>query len=170
MTCLSRTSAKRRKMIVAVIIVWLKMCSIVSWFLTSMMTTSSLSTYRPKFRSYFLDFYAKREYVRYLVHNNDESCILQVTMNRLVFFKLCKMLENIRSLKPTRNIAIDEQVTMFLHIISHHLKNRVIRQNFQRSGETISQYFHNVLNTMIHLQDQLFKKPEPIPTNNTDNR
>ena len=114
----------------AFITVWLKMCSVVSWLLTSMMIVSSLSTYRPKFRSYFLDFYANQEYDRHLVHDNDESCISQLRMNRIIFFKLCEMLENIGGLRPTKNMAIDEQATMFLHIISHHLKNRVIRQNF----------------------------------------
>ena len=104
------------------------------------------------------------------MHDNDESCISQIRMNRLDFFKLCDMLENIGGLKPTRNMATDEQVAMFLHIISHHLKNRVIRQNFQRSGETISRHFHHVLNAVIHLQDHLFRKPEPILTNSTNNR
>ena len=85
------------------------------------------------------------------MHDNDESCISQVRMNRLAFFKLCEMLENIKGLRPIKNMTIDEQVAMFLHIISHHLKNRVIRQKFQRSSETISQHFHNVLNTVIHL-------------------
>ena len=67
-------------------------------------------------------------------------------------------------------MVIDKQVAMFLHIISHHLKNRVIRHNFQRSGETISRHFHKVLNAMIHLQDQLFRRREPIPTNSIDSR
>ena len=154
----------------SILTVWVEMCTIVSWLLTSMMAVSSLRTYRLIFRSYFLDFYAKRDYVRRLVHDNDESCISQVRMNRVAFFKLCEMLENIGGLKPTKNMAIDEQVAMFLQIISHHLKNRVIRQNFQRSGETISRHFHKVLNAMIHLQKQIFRKPELIPTNSTDNR
>ena len=95
MTRLSRTSVEIKKRIVAVITVWLEMCSVVSWLLTSMMAASSLNTYKAKFRSYFLDFYVKREYVRHLVHDNNESCISQVRMNRLAFFKLCEMLENI---------------------------------------------------------------------------
>ncbi|XVF50997.1 hypothetical protein PTKIN_Ptkin04bG0148500 [Pterospermum kingtungense] len=65
---------------------------------------------------------------------------------------------------------IDEQVAMFLHSITHHVKQRVIRHNFQRSGETISYHFHNVLNVLMHLQDCLLRKPEPIPTNFIDNR
>ena len=59
MTRLSRTSAEMRKEIMAVVTVWLEMYNVVSWFLTSMMAALSLSTNRPKFRSYFLDFYAK---------------------------------------------------------------------------------------------------------------
>ena len=50
MTRLSITNIEKRKKIVAVVIVWLDMCSVVSWFLTSMMAGSSLSTYRPRFR------------------------------------------------------------------------------------------------------------------------
>ena len=60
-----------------------------------MMTVSSLRTYRPRFRSYSLDFYAKRGYVRRLMHDNDELCISQVRMKKVTFFKLCEMLENI---------------------------------------------------------------------------
>ncbi|MFQ6663787.1 hypothetical protein Gotur_031166 [Gossypium turneri] len=64
-------------------------------------------------------------------------------------------------------MLVDEQVAMFLHIISHHLKNRVIKHHFSRSGETVSRSFHNVLNAVIRLQDVLFKKAEPIAANST---
>ena len=86
------------------------------------------------------------------------------------FFKLCEMLENIGGLKSTRNMLVDEQVTMFLHIIAHHLKNRVIKHHFNRSEETVSRSFHNVLKAVMHLQGKLFKNPEPIPGNSTDPR
>ena len=107
--CLSLSSnAERRKKIMAILAVWVEMCTIVNWLLTSMMAMSSLRTYRPRFRSYSSDFYAKRDYVKCLVHDNDESCISQVKMNRVAFYKLCEMLKNIGRLKPTRNMAIDE--------------------------------------------------------------
>ncbi|KAH1056585.1 hypothetical protein J1N35_034650 [Gossypium stocksii] len=63
---------------------------------------------------------------------------------------------------------VDEQVTMFLHIISHHLKNRVIKHHFNRSRKTVSKSFHNVLNDVIRLQDVLFKKAKPITANFID--
>ncbi|PPD75345.1 hypothetical protein GOBAR_DD27733 [Gossypium barbadense] len=80
------------------------------------------------------------------------------------------MLESIGGLKSSRFMLVDEQVAMFLHIISHHLKNRVIKHHFRRSGETVSRAFHSVLNAVIRLQDVLFKKPEPITVDSSDTR
>ncbi|KAG8485667.1 hypothetical protein CXB51_018850 [Gossypium anomalum] len=80
------------------------------------------------------------------------------------------MLQTLGELKSSRNMLVDEQVAIFLHIISHHLKNRVIKHHFNRSEETVSRSFHNVLNVVIRLQDVLFKKAEPITANSTDPR
>ncbi|MFQ6621139.1 hypothetical protein Gotur_002662 [Gossypium turneri] len=77
--------------------VWLQMCRVVSWFLVTLGVVFSLHTYRPRIRSYILDFYAQRVYVKRLVHAS--------------------------GLKFSRNMLIDEKVAMFLHIISHYLKN-----------------------------------------------
>ena len=79
-------NAEKRKKIVAVLTVWMEKCTIVSWLLTLMMPVSFLRTYRPRIRSYSVDSYAKRDYVRRLVHDNEESCISQVRMNRVAFF------------------------------------------------------------------------------------
>ncbi|XP_040972483.1 uncharacterized protein [Gossypium hirsutum] len=146
------------------------MCTVASWFLVALGAIHSLHTYRPRIRSYILDFYAKQDYVKRLVYASDDTCIEQVRMNRTVFFKLCEMLQTLGELKSSRNMLVDEQVAMFLHIISHHLKNRVIKHHSNRSGETISRSFYNVLNSVIHLQDVLFKKAEPITANSTDPR
>ncbi|PPD99794.1 hypothetical protein GOBAR_DD03200 [Gossypium barbadense] len=160
----------RRKRIGIAITVWLEICRIAIWFLFRMGVSLSLHTYRPRIRSYTLDFYAKWDYVKRLVYASDETCIEQVRMNRTAFFKLCEMLESIEGLKSSRNMLVDEQVAMFLHIISHHLKNRVIKHHFRRSGETISRVFHGVLDAVIRLQYVLFKKPEPITADSSDTR
>ncbi|PPD98872.1 hypothetical protein GOBAR_DD04086 [Gossypium barbadense] len=160
----------RRKRIGAALTIWLEIYRIAIWFLFRMGANLSLHTYRPRIRSYTLDFYAQRDYVKRLVYASDETCIEQVRMNRTAFFKLCEMLESIGGLKSSRFMLVDEQVAMFLHIISHHLKNRVIKHHFRRSGETVSRAFHSVLNVIIRLQDVLFKKPEPITADSSDTR
>ncbi|XP_052485651.1 uncharacterized protein LOC128040590 [Gossypium raimondii] len=160
----------RRKKIGIALTIWLQICRIACWFLLTLGVSHSLHTYRPRIRSYILDFYAKRDYVKRLIYASDETCIEQVRMNRFVIFKLCKMLETLGGLKSSRNMLIDEQLAMFLHIISHHLKNRVIKHHLTRSGETVSRSFHSVLNAVIRLQDVLFKKAEPITANSSDTR
>ena len=55
MTRLSRTSVEIKKRIVAVITVWLEMCSVVSWLLSSMMSASSLSICMDRFPFKFYD-------------------------------------------------------------------------------------------------------------------
>ncbi|MFQ6629558.1 hypothetical protein Gotur_008326, partial [Gossypium turneri] len=52
------------------------MCTVASWF--TLGVVYSLHTYRPRIRSYILDFYAQRDYVKRLVHASDETCIEQV--------------------------------------------------------------------------------------------
>ncbi|MFQ6657024.1 hypothetical protein Gotur_026874 [Gossypium turneri] len=115
----------RRKRIGIALTIWLQICRIAIWFLLTLGASLSLHTYRPRIRSYILDFYAKRDYVKRFVYA--------------------------RGLKSSRNMFVDEQVTMFLHIISHHLKNRVIKHHFNRSEKTVSRSFHSVLNAVIRL-------------------
>ena len=61
-------------------------------------------------------------------------------------------------------------VTMFLHILAHHDKNRVITFRFLLFGETISSCFNEVLNDVLRLSGNLLKSPEPILDNITDDR
>ncbi|XP_031101555.1 protein ALP1-like [Ipomoea triloba] len=67
-------------------------------------------------------------------------------------------------------MTIDEMVISFLHIIAHNIKNRVLKRQIARSGETVSRQFHAVLNSVLRLHDIMFRKPEPIPDNSTDDR
>ncbi|PWA58671.1 myb/SANT-like domain, Harbinger transposase-derived nuclease domain protein [Artemisia annua] len=65
---------------------------------------------------------------------------------------------------------IDEQVAIFLHIIAHNVKNRVMICRFYHSGETISRYFSRVCNAVIRLHSHLLKKPEPVPEDSNDQK
>nr|KAJ0187309.1 hypothetical protein LSAT_V11C900471180 [Lactuca sativa] len=69
---------------------------------------------------------------------------------------LCHMLEIFRGLKRSRNMDIDEQVVIFLHILAHNVNNRVIISFFRHSAETITRHFS--------------RKPELVPDNSIDQR
>ncbi|KAF7803589.1 protein ALP1-like [Senna tora] len=101
---------------------------------------------------------------------NDATCFNQIRMYRSTFDRLCEMLTTLGGLTPTKNMLVDEQVAIFLHILAHHVKNRVIQFEFKRSGESISRSFNRVVECMMRLQGHLLKKPEPIPEDSTDGR
>ena len=91
-------------------------------------------------------------------------------MDRPNIQKLCLMLKDRGGLKDMNNMLTDEHVAMFLHILAHHVKNRIVRRIFGRSTESISRHYHNVLNDVLLLQRDLLKAPKPVPANSTDYR
>ena len=67
-------------------------------------------------------------------------------------------------------MSINELVVSFLHIIAHNVKNRVLKRQIARSGETISRQFHSILNSILKLHNILLRKLEPILENSTYER
>ncbi|KAL8492690.1 hypothetical protein ACS0TY_024038 [Phlomoides rotata] len=55
-----------------------------------------------------------------------------------------------------------EQVTLFLSVLSHHSKVRIVKFNFKRSAQTIHYYFHNILRAILKLHNILLAKPTPV--------
>ena len=58
-------------------------------------------------------------------------------------------------LRDTINSNIEEQVAMFLHVVGHNQRFRVIHQNFRRSIETVSRYFRDVLYAIGELREEI---------------
>jgi hypothetical protein len=54
---------------------------------------------------------------------------------------------------------------MFLHVVGHNQRFRVVHQNWRRSVETISRYFKEVLFAICDLMDEMIRGP---PTDGTD--
>ncbi|KAH9722638.1 DDE Tnp4 domain-containing protein [Citrus sinensis] len=121
-------------------------------------------------RSRAFQFHATRlQYLDSIIGNSDIQCVNQLRMDRRTFGLLCELLRS-RGLKASRLLAIEEQVCMFLHTLSHHVKNRTIDSRFFRSGETVSRYFNSVLNEVLWLHNVLLRVPDPVPENCTDER
>ncbi|KAA0041291.1 retrotransposon protein [Cucumis melo var. makuwa] len=91
-------------------------------------------------------------------------------MDRRCFTILCHLLRTVAGLTSIEVVDVEEMVAMFLHIVAHDVKNRVIQREFMRSGETISRHFNMVLLVVIRLHDKLLKKPQPVNNDCTDQR
>ena len=59
----------------------------------------------------------------------------------------------------TINSSIEEQVAMFLHVVGHNQRFRVVHQSFRRSIEIASKHFQQVLFAVGELRGDLIKPP-----------
>ncbi|KAH6799932.1 hypothetical protein C2S52_000396 [Perilla frutescens var. hirtella] len=59
---------------------------------------------------------------------------------------------------------------MFLAILGHHTKNRIVKHNYIRSGRTVSKNFHAVLNVVIKLHPVLLAQPDPVSEDCSNDR
>ncbi|XP_015937023.2 protein ALP1-like [Arachis duranensis] len=105
-----------------------------------------------------------------IIYFSDLACIENTRMDRCAFHALCNMLKRVGRLEPSRNMGVEEMVAMFLHIIAHDVKIRVIKRQFVRSEETISRRFNDVLLAILRCHNLLLKKPQPFSQDRMDER
>ena len=90
---------------------------------------------------------------------NEKDCRNIIRMSPYAFTLLCQKLRGTGVLKDYKFSTIEEQVAKFLHILGHNFKNRALGFFFQRSGETVSRHFHNVLQAVITLEGEFLHQP-----------
>ncbi|KAL8481366.1 hypothetical protein ACS0TY_027759 [Phlomoides rotata] len=105
-----------------------------------------------------------------LVDVNDEDCRDQLRMDRATFHKLCDMLQSFGGLKSSRRVTVIEKVAMFLSVLAHHTKNRCVKFQFKRSGQTVSKHFHAVLHCVLRMHSLLLVKPQAVTEDSIDVR
>ncbi|KAL8479155.1 hypothetical protein ACS0TY_026130 [Phlomoides rotata] len=101
---------------------------------------------------------------------SDDDCRDQLRMDRATFHKLCYMLQSVGGLKTSRRVTVTEKVAMFLSVLAHHTKNRCVKFQFKRSGQTVSKHFHAVLHCVLRMQSLFLVKPHPVTEDSTDVR
>ncbi|KAL8530599.1 hypothetical protein ACS0TY_007578 [Phlomoides rotata] len=94
-----------------------------------------------------------------LVEMSDTDYFDNLRVNRSAFNRLCYLLRHIGGLVDGRYVTVGEQVALFLSVLSHHSKVRVVKFNFMRSSQTIHTHFHNVLRAVLKLHEVLLAKP-----------
>jgi predicted chitinase len=77
----------------------------------------------------------------------------------LFFFALCNLFRGRGLVRETRGCSVEKQVAMFLHVVSHNQKFRVVHQSFRRSIEIVSRVFHQVLYAVGELRTKMIKPP-----------
>ncbi|KAL0533620.1 hypothetical protein IC582_027659 [Cucumis melo] len=105
-----------------------------------------------------------------MIHESDLVCLQSTRMDRRTFTIICHLLRNVAGLSSTEIVDVEEMVAMFLHVLAHDVKNRVIQREFVRFGETVSRHFNIVLLAVLRLYEELIKRPVPVTSNYNDQR
>jgi hypothetical protein len=80
-------------------------------------------------------------------------------MRRALFYELVKRFRERGLLSDSIHTSVEEQVSMFLHVVGHNQRFRVMHNTFRRSIETISRYFNQVLYAIGELRQEMIKPP-----------
>ncbi|XP_022633862.1 uncharacterized protein LOC111241213 [Vigna radiata var. radiata] len=99
----------------------------------------------------------REQLMSHLVHTN--WCRNIIRMGPETFINLCERLRSTRLVKDVIRSTVEEQVVQFLHIIGHNVKNRSVTFFFHRSGSTVSNHFHNVLDAILTLESEFLIQP-----------
>ncbi|TVU19789.1 hypothetical protein EJB05_35960, partial [Eragrostis curvula] len=95
-----------------------------------------------------------------LIYNStDGECVDMLRMRKAPFFSLCDLFRQRGLLLDTINSSIEEQVSLFLHVVGHNQRFRVVHQSFRRSKETISRQFRQVLYAVGELRNEMIRPP-----------
>jgi len=55
--------------------------------------------------------------------------------------------------------VLRNKFSMFLHVVGHNQRYRVVHQSFRRSIETVHRHFHQVLCAVGELRSEMIKPP-----------
>ena len=80
-------------------------------------------------------------------------------MTRAPFFVLCNLFRHRGLVPETEGCTVEEQVAMFLHVVGHNQRFRVVHQSFRRSIEIVHRPFHQVLYAVDELRNEMIKPP-----------
>ncbi|XP_051212617.1 uncharacterized protein [Lolium perenne] len=98
-------------------------------------------------------------YVKEVLEGHELRCKRDFRMEKHIFHNLVECLRERCLLRDTDFVSIEEQVAIFLYAVSKNASNRTLQGQFQHSGETISRYFHIVLNALMILSTSIIQLP-----------
>ena len=97
--------------------------------------------------------------LRFIYESDDIQCVELLRMSKVPFFELCGLFRSRHLLRDSIHSSVEEQVAMFLHVVGHNQRFRVVHMTFRRSIETINRYFREVLYAVGELRNEMILPP-----------
>ena len=97
--------------------------------------------------------------LNYIYNSNDTEALWMLRMSRAPFNRLVRTYQEQGLLQDSIHTNVDEQVDMFLHVVGHNQRFKLMHNTFRRSMETISRYFKQVLYAIGELRGEMINPP-----------
>ncbi|RVW89736.1 hypothetical protein CK203_047240 [Vitis vinifera] len=91
------------------------------------------------------------QFVRDMIEGHPQTCYELFRMDKETFMNLCDHLKRHENLQDTRFVTVEEAVAMFLLIVGHNVRMRVVAYRFQHSTETVARHFKEVRRALCRL-------------------
>ncbi|XP_021980182.1 uncharacterized protein LOC110876316 [Helianthus annuus] len=109
-------------------------------------------------------------YTQELLHGTSTQCHELMRLSRDAFVLLCNHFKEKNWLQSSRSISFEEKLAMFLTVIGHNERFRMVKRRFQHSTETIHRCFHEVLNAMMSCAREVINPTSSNAIANTSER
>ena len=109
-------------------------------------------------------------YTQELLSGSNTQCHELMRLSRETFIMLCNHFKQKNWLHSSRHISVEEKMAMFLTIIAHNERFRMVKRRFQHSTRTIHNCFHEVLRGMVEFAREVVGPTSFDGTPNTSER
>ena len=116
------------------------------------------------------DVAGRKQMLRNLYQGSNVYCYDSLRLTKRSFSDLCTILRERCDMCDTLNVSVEEKVAIFLLVVGHGTKMRMIRSSYGWSLEPISRYFNEVLRGVLSLCHEFIKLPDPLAVQPEDSK
>ncbi|KAI3751494.1 hypothetical protein L2E82_22582 [Cichorium intybus] len=109
-------------------------------------------------------------YTQELLNGSTTQCQELMRLSREAFVLLCNHFKQRNWLQSGRAISVEENMAMFLTILGHNERFRMVKRRFQHSTETVHRCFHEVRRAMMHFAREMIVPTFSNASSNTSER
>ncbi|XP_024969646.1 uncharacterized protein LOC112509010 [Cynara cardunculus var. scolymus] len=106
-------------------------------------------------------------YTQELLTGPSTQCQELMRLSREAYILLCNHFRQGNWMKDSRHVSVEEKMAIFLTMIGHNERYRVIKRRFQRSTRTVHVCFHEVLLGMMEFTREIVVPTTSDTTLNT---
>jgi hypothetical protein len=103
----------------------------------------------------------RKQMLRNIYQGSNIHCYDSLCLSKTSFYDLCAILRERCGLQDTLNMSVEEKLAIFLLIVAHAVKMRLIHSTYGWSLEPISWHFNEIIQAILSLSHEFIKLPDP---------